>query len=304
MTENTKTITTPAGVVEVDTHGSGATSILVLHGSPGGIDAARAMSRFLLTQDNSFKTICVSRPGYLGTPLDSIEPSIDHESDLLAAVLDAIVGVESRVGVLAWSGGGPVAYRLAVRHPDRIFAMVVIAAVSFRWVAPKPSAAESFMFGTTIGERLIVFLTKRAPGRVVAEALEGEGSLRGEELRKLADQVGADPQQRRLVIEIARTVSTAGKRQAGCRNDVANFARIDSLGLDRVRCPVLLVHGDADTDASIEHSRFAHAEIRDSQLIVMKRGTHLSFYAHPQAPDVQEQARRWLSITTSAPLIS
>lgn len=304
MTENTKIITTPAGVVEVDTHGSGATPILILHGSPGGIDAARAMSRFLLTQEDRFTTICVSRPGYLGTPLDSIEPSIDHESDLLAAVLDAVVGVEQRVGVLAWSGGGPAAYRLAVRHPDRVFAIVAIAAVSFRWVAPKPSAAESFMFGTTIGERLIAFLSKRAPKRVVAGALEGQGSLRGEELRMLADQVDADPQQRQLVLEIARTVTTAGKRQAGWRNDVANLAHIDSLNLNRVRCPVLLVHGDADTDASIEHSRSAHAELPDSQLIVMKRGTHLSFYAHPEASDVQEQARRWLSIPTAAPLNS
>jgi pimeloyl-ACP methyl ester carboxylesterase len=133
---------------------------------------------------------------------------------------------------------------------------------------------------------------------------EGEGSLRGEELRTLADQVEADPQQRVLILEIARTVSTSGRRQAGWRNDVANFAHIDSLNLNRVCCPVLLVHGDADTDASIEHSRFAHDELPDSRLIVMKRGTHLSFYAHPEASDVQEQARRWLSVPTAAPLNS
>jgi pimeloyl-ACP methyl ester carboxylesterase len=249
------------------------------------------MSRFL-TEDR-FKTICVSRPGYLGTPLDPADPSIDQEADLLAAVLEA-VGVE-RAGVLSWSGGGPAGYRLAVRHPDRVSAIVAIAALSSHWVAPKPAAADRFMFGTAAGGRLVAFLTRRAPEQVVQGALEGEGSVRGAELRTLTKQVMADPQQRRLVLEIAATTNIAGHRQAGWRNDVANFARIGSLDLDRVQCPVLLVHGDADTDAPIGYSRSAQAELPDSTLVVVERGTHLAFYADPEAPAVQEQARSWFS---------
>jgi pimeloyl-ACP methyl ester carboxylesterase len=290
LTRSAQVITTAAGAAEVEVHGSGM-PVLVIHGSPGGIDAARAMSRFL--PDDEFLTICLSRPGYLGTPLDPADPSIDRESDLLAAVLDAF-GVK-RAGVLAWSGGGPSAYRLAVRRPQQVSAMVAIAALSSRWVAPEPTIAQRFLFGTAAGGQLVAFLSRRAPEQAVQGALEGEGSVRGQELRTLTKQVMADPDQRQLVLEMAVTVNIAGQRKAGWRNDVANFARIDSLGLDRVQCPVLLVHGDADTDAPIDHSRFAHAELPDSKLVVMERGTHLSFYADPQAPDVQEQARKWLS---------
>jgi pimeloyl-ACP methyl ester carboxylesterase len=293
MTRSAQIITTAAGAAEVEVHGSG-TPVIVVHGSPGGVDAAGAMSRFL--PQDTFRTICLSRPGYLGTPLDPAEPSIDHESDLLAAVLDA-AGVK-RAGVLAWSGGGPAAYRLAVRHPQQVSAIVAIAALSSRWVAPKPTTAQRLLFGTAAGGQLIAFLSRRAPGQAVQGALEGEGSVRGQELRTLTKQVMANPDQRRLVLEIAVTVNIAGKRKAGWRNDVANFARIDSLGLDRVQCPVLLVHGDADTDAPIDFSRSAHAELPDSTLVVMERGTHLAFYAHPQAPDVQEQARKWFSDRT------
>lgn len=171
MAMTAKIITTAAGAVEFETHGHG-TPVIVIHGSPGGIDAARAMSRFL--PRDRFQTICVSRPGYLGTPLDTNDPSIDHESDLLAALLDRI-SVRC-AGVLAWSGGGPAAYRFTVRHPNRVSAIVAIA----------------------------------------------------------------------------------------------------------------------DTDASVEYSRSAHAELPNSTLIVMEQGTHLAFYAHPEASDVQEQARRWL----------
>jgi pimeloyl-ACP methyl ester carboxylesterase len=166
MKRSADTITTTAGPAEVEVRGSGM-PVLVLHGSPGGIDQARAMSQFLT--ENGFKAVCVSRPGYLGTPLNPAGPSIDHEADLLAAVLDAI-GVE-RAGVLAYSGGGPPAYRLAVRHPGRVSAMVAISAVSSRYVAPRPTAADRFMFGTRAGQWLIGFLARRAPGQLIESAL-------------------------------------------------------------------------------------------------------------------------------------
>lgn len=288
MKRSATVITTAAGVVEVEVRGRG-TPVIVVHGSPGGIDAARAMGRFL--PEDRFRTIALSRPGYLGTPLDASDTSIDHEADLLAAVLDT-QGVD-RAGVLAWSGGGPSAYRLAVRHPERAASMIAVAALSTRWEAPAPSASDRFMFGTAAGRRLIGYLARRSPGRVVGGALAGEGSIRGDELTALTARVMADAEQRAAVLAFSTTVGTNGPRKAGWRNDVANFARIDSLDLDRVQCPVLLVHGEADTDVSIAHTRSAHAELPDSALVVMERGTHLAFYAHPQASDIQQRARKW-----------
>lgn len=64
---------------------------------------------------------------YLGTPLEGRE-TIDAQADLHAALLD-VLGIE-RTGVLGWSGGGPSSYRLAVRHPQRVSGLVVLAGVS------------------------------------------------------------------------------------------------------------------------------------------------------------------------------
>ncbi|MBO0811501.1 MAG: alpha/beta hydrolase [Microlunatus sp.] len=283
-------IATAMGMVEVEEHGSGV-PVLLLHGSPGGIDAARAMGRFL--PRDRFRAIALSRPGYLGTPLDPADTSIDHEADLLAAVLDTL-GVE-RAGVLAWSGGGPSAYRLAVRHPDRVCSIVAIAAVSSRSVAPQPTATQKFLFGTPVGQWLIRFFARRAPGSLVGGALANEGSVRGEELHALTAGVLADLEKRAAVLTLATTVGIAGARKAGLDNDIANFARIDSLELQRVACPVLLIHGDADSGAPIDHSRSADDALPRSRLIVMRHGTHLAFFAHPDAARVQEQARRWLT---------
>jgi pimeloyl-ACP methyl ester carboxylesterase len=77
-----------------------------------------------------FELISPSRPGYLGTRLDG-RGAIDDQADLYAALLDALG--HDRAGVLTWSGGGPSGYRLAVRHPERVTALVAFAAVSGRY---------------------------------------------------------------------------------------------------------------------------------------------------------------------------
>lgn len=283
---STNCIHTTAGPVEADVSGTG-TPILILHGSPAGIDAARSMSRFL--DKDAFKVICLSRPGYLNTPLLSKQPtSIDAEADLHAALLDALH--IPCVGVLAWSGGGPAAYRLAARHPDRVSCLVANAALSGPWIAPKLPLTPRILFGTRFGEAVVHFLSGRSPRNVVAGALKGEGSLRGAELDALTEQVMADPAQRRLVLEMVMTVNTGGRREQGWLNDVKNFGAITELaGLEEIRCPVLLVHGDADTDVVPSNSESAHARLSHSTLVMMSRGTHLSFYAHPEASDVQDR---------------
>lgn len=290
MSRPAQVISTSLGPVEVDVQGSGV-PVLIVHGSPGGVDAAQMMAGFL--PPDRFRTIALSRPGYLRTPLDLHDTSIDHEADLLAAVLDA-AGV-ARAGVFAWSGGGASAYRLAVRHPARVSTLIQVAAVSSRWVAPAYPASDRFLFGTELGGWIVRLLTRAAPTQLVNGALAGEGSLRGDELRALTETVMASPEQRKAVLEVARTMSWAGRRRDGWLNDVKNFGAIDSLQLDRVTCEVLLIHGDADTDAVPEYSRSAHAALPDSTLVMMKRGTHLAFYAHPDAPQVQEHARQWLT---------
>jgi pimeloyl-ACP methyl ester carboxylesterase len=149
------------------------------------------------------------------------------------------------------------------------------------------------MFGTKLGDRIIKFMSSHSPEHVIETALEGEGSLRGDELHLLVKQVMADPAQRQLVLEMALTVNVGGGRKEGWQNDVKNFASIKSLELEQIQCPVLLIHGDADTDVLLSYSESAHARLPLSSLIVMPRGTHLSFYAHPQAHDVQDKAKKW-----------
>src|SRR4051812_36876439 len=132
-------VDTALGPVEVELAGSGE-PVLFVHGTPGGSDSSLVMGRFLV--DAGFSLVAPSRPGYLGTPLAG-RASIDDQAELHAALLDALG--HDRAGVVCWSGGGPSSYRLAVRRPERVSALVAFAAVSQAWESGHEGVDERLM---------------------------------------------------------------------------------------------------------------------------------------------------------------
>ena len=99
--------------------------LLFVHGSPGGCDQGELMSRFLV---GAHRVVAPSRPGYRGTPLTDEHRTPEAQADLAVALMDEL-GID-RFHVVCWSGGGPSAYHLAARHPERVAGVVAIAAVS------------------------------------------------------------------------------------------------------------------------------------------------------------------------------
>ncbi|MHA2382287.1 MAG: alpha/beta fold hydrolase, partial [Candidatus Thorarchaeota archaeon] len=77
--------------------------------------------------DAGFSLLSISRPGYLRTPLSTGE-TFEEQADAIAALLDTL-GI-SKVVILAASGGGPIGLYFALRHPNRLNALILMAAVS------------------------------------------------------------------------------------------------------------------------------------------------------------------------------
>ena len=194
------TVETALGPVELARAGGGP-AVLFIHGTPGGWDSSVAMGRFLV--EAGFEVLAPSRPGYLATPLNG-RATIDDQADLHAALLDAI-GCE-RAGVVTWSGGGPSGYRLAVRHPSRVCALVAFAAVSQRYREPKGSPEKRLVMKTTAGNRLLRFLIEHAPRHTVSATLKAEGDLSKDALRKLVAEVFEDDRELDVVLTMARVV--------------------------------------------------------------------------------------------------
>src|SRR5262245_18571870 len=80
-------VETALGKVEYIDRGEGA-PVLFVHGSPGGCDQGAVMTEFLLPR--GFRTISISRPGYLGTPLTDAVADPDQQAELELALMDAL----------------------------------------------------------------------------------------------------------------------------------------------------------------------------------------------------------------------
>jgi pimeloyl-ACP methyl ester carboxylesterase len=275
---------TAQGPIEYDIAGEGA-PVLVVHGSPGGWDQGRAMASALPPE--RFRAVTVSRPGYLGTGLEGRE-GIDEQADLLAALLDTLE-VE-RAGVLCWSGGGPSSYRLAVRHPDRVRSLVALAAVSKALPRPDEDLPTRLLFSTRPGDWLLRAMAAHSPKQLIGSTLAAEGDLTKEQLRERTREVFTDERKRRFVLDLDATVRYGGDRKAGLDNDYERFGEIESLELERIGSPCLLVHGSADTDVPPDHSEHAVAAIPGAERVELEGGTHLAFYTHPHSDAVQARA--------------
>jgi pimeloyl-ACP methyl ester carboxylesterase len=277
-------VRTSRGPIEYAVVGAGS-PVLVLHGTPGGIDAAQLMARFL--PKDAFAAVLVSRPGYMDTPLGA-SPSIDGEADLLAALLDEL-GIES-AGVHCWSGGGPSAYRLAVRYPERVRSLVAFAAVSQAYPTPKLKFVDRLLLQTRPGNRLLSYLAAKQPEQFVTGVLASEGFLSRKLLKERVAHVMAHPDKRDFVVGLGLTAEQTAERRIGYDNDIREFGDITTLELERISAPTLVIHGTADSDVPFSHGEFAAGRIPGAELLALETGTHLAFYTHPESAEAQRRA--------------
>ena len=274
-------VETAAGPVEhVDT-GTGP-PVLFVHGSPGGCDQGTLMSRFLTA---THRVVSLSRPGYRQTPLTDDNRTPAQQADLALALMDAL-GID-RFDIVCWSGGGPSTYLLAAGRPDRVGAVVALAAVSTSYevdLRRRVGIAEEKLLMNRFGRWLTGRLTDSAPSAAVRMLLSEEGDLSRQDVKALTAQVLEDEEQRSFAVGLFDTIT--GPRRAGFANDLDQYAALD-LPLEQVAAPVLLVHARTDADVPYEHSTHAEGRLPSARLVTLETGTHVSAWLGPDAHAVQ-----------------
>lgn len=285
------------GAVEYIDRGEGP-AVLVVHGSPGGCDQGSLMADFLVTA--GFRAIIPSRPGYLRTPLTPLNARIDAQADSHASLMKSL-GID-RFAILCWSGGGPSSYRLAVRHPDRVSALVAFAALSGSHVWDE-SLGERIVMHTRPGYWLIKAMARWSPKQLVSGTLDAEGNLTKAQLKELTHVVMTDETKRAFILGIAAMASQVPPRKAGVINDKKNFAAIADLALADIHAPTMLVHGDVDVDVDVtpDYSQRALAAIPNAQLMVMPEGGHVCFYTAPDSAAAQADVIEFLQRHCESP---
>ena len=119
--QGSQVVDTRCGPIEYATVGTGD-PVLVVHGISGGFDQGLALARSYLGQD--LQAIAPSRFGYLRTPMPSgATPAM--QADAYACLLDTL-GIR-QVAVFGTSAGVTSSIQFALRHPDRVSALILVS---------------------------------------------------------------------------------------------------------------------------------------------------------------------------------
>lgn len=277
-------VDTTHGPVQYRDEGEGA-PLLFIHGSPGGCDQGSLMTRFL--RDQGWRTIALSRPGYLETPLTDANRTPDAQAALAGALMDAL-GLE-QFALMCWSGGGPSSYRLAATEADRVTSLVAVAAVSSPYEFHDVGEAKLLL--GHFGKWLMKEMVRHAPKSTVKMLAKEEGDLTKDQIKKLTEAIWDDPIKRQFALDLMVTV--AGDRKDGFENDVDQFKQLD-LDLGNVRASALLVHAKTDRDVPLAQSENASAELPNADLVTIDEGTHVSVWTDPDNSAIQGRIASFL----------
>jgi pimeloyl-ACP methyl ester carboxylesterase len=100
---------------------------LLIHGAPSSMIKFRGLFKDTALT-NYTKLVAVDRPGYGRSGYGKCEISIEKQAELIAPVLERLTQGGRKVTVLGMSYGGPVAAKLAMDHPDKVRALMLLSA--------------------------------------------------------------------------------------------------------------------------------------------------------------------------------
>jgi 2-hydroxy-6-oxonona-2,4-dienedioate hydrolase len=240
-------ITTTAGPIEYREAGAGST-LLILHGTPGGSDQGVVSARLLGLRA---RIIAPSRPGYLGTPLATGRTPAEQAAAMVA-LLDEL-GV-TRTAVLGVSGGGMSTIELAALYPSRVTGLVLWSAVSGPIRIPAWPLLHGPLSRPSTGEAVLRRI-RRSPRLLVGPAADDDHAVDA-------------------ALALAETVLPIGDRRDGLANDAHQARRFDVRHLAAVAAPTLIVHGAKDRNVPHSHAIRAAQSIPHAQLITVPGTNH------------------------------
>jgi len=280
---------TDAGPVEYAVRGQGP-ALLVLHGGPGGFDQGLGLAEPF--RASGFTAVAVSRPGYLGTPLET-GVSCEEQADAMAAFVNELA--MGPLPVVAASAGAPVGYLLAGRHPESVRALVAIDGVSRRY-DPDISFLDEAFFLSRTGLWFTAFMAEHFPETTLKSMFMTESTLDKKSIARRVESVLADPLKLAYFKMMFCSLDKKFKsRKQGLANDLKQLAGIEMLPLESISCSTLIVHGAADRDVPPSHAVHAERMISESELYLIDEGSHLGFWLSDEAEAAQLRAVEWLS---------
>ncbi len=256
---------TPCGPIEYQAAGQGI-PLLMIHGSGGGHDQGMAFAR-ALTQ-HGIRVIAMSRFGYLRTPRPA-DASPQAQADAHVCLLDAL-GI-AKAAVAGASAGGPSAMQTAIRHPDRVSALVLIAPIAYKpgtvaVSAPPVSDNKDAMLMRLLGSDFLFWTGLQiARDQVFRHVLATPHEL----------IAAASAQERARVNAMADHILPVSSRAAGLRDDTRLGKSLKPYALETIRAPTLVISARDDGFGTYAGAQYITSQIAGAKFIGFEDGGHL-----------------------------
>ena len=256
---------TPCGPIEYAVAGNGP-PVLVVHGAGGGFDQGLAFGAPLVA--HGFRIIAMSRFGYLNTPLPE-DASAAAQADAHACLL-ASLGID-RVAVIGGSAGAPSSMQFALRHPNKISALVLLVPAVY---VPRPDNAPSvhtppgmqFMMETALkSDFLFWVMSKVARETLIRIVLATPPSV--------VERASADEQAR--VQQVLDRILPISRRRNGLLNEAKVIPPLQRYDLEHIDVPTLAVSCADDLFGTYDGARYTADHIRGARFVGYPSGGHL-----------------------------
>lgn len=256
---------TPCGPIEYASVGEGPVLLLV-HGAGGGYDQGLDFAQDFARV--GFRVVTMSRFGYLGTPLPK-DASPAAQADAHACLLDALK--IDRAAVIGASAGAPSTMQLALRHPRRVRAMLLLVPIAYT-PEPGPGAPAElpppvrFVLEAAVRSDLLFWLALRLSPATMAKTLLATPS-------EVLDKADADERSR--IERTLRHMLPLSLRQQGLLNDLSIVGSLPRYELEKIEVPTLIVSAADDLYGTYAMARYTAAHIPGARFVGYPSGGHM-----------------------------
>lgn len=276
-----KLLMTRCGPIEAQQAGAGH-ALLMVHGSGGGHDQGMDWARPLTRE--GMRVIAMSRFSYLRTPRPA-DASPEAQADAHVCLLDALgIGKAAVVGV---SAGAASALHMALRHPGRISALVLVVPIAWKPgsvvdSAPPVSDDKDAWLLRLLGSDFLYW----AGLRVARDPVFRHVLATPPELIH-----AASPQEQARVNAMAERVLPVSQRASGLRDDTRLGKRLGPAALETIQVPTLVISARDDGFGTYAGAEYTASRIPGARFIGYDDGGHL-LVGHDEA--VRDAIVGWL----------
>lgn len=262
VTGHSETLATRFGTLEYALRGTGP-PLLMIHGTGGGFDQGLRFGAALGRRGH--RIIAPSRFGYLQSSFPS-DPSLANQADALIALLDHL-GID-RLPVVGGSAGALSAAALALRHPDRCSALVLLVpAANVTGQDPVAmSAVEELAVRALLNSDFAYWTAlELAPDRLI-------GTLLATDPRLMATVSASE---RARATAILNDILPIHARARGMLNDARQAGHPAKMDFALLSMPVLLISAEDDRFGTAATARQIASVVPGAQLTILRTGGHI-----------------------------